>query len=176
MYGEKLLKNKIGSIVAIEPKTGEILALISNPTYNPNLLVGRLRGENYKKLQKSKLFPLFNRATMAQYPPGSTFKAVTASIALQENIIQENFYFKCKLDYQIPRRTIRCSHRHPSAKNVQEGLMYSCNPFFWQMFRNNIDNEKYKNTATAFNIWKQYCTKFGLGRKSGCTGYAGNLF
>ncbi|MFT4643985.1 MAG: penicillin-binding protein 2, partial [Planctomycetota bacterium] len=109
-YGERLLQNKIGSIVAIEPKTGEILALASNPTFDPNMLVGRKRGENYKKLQQNKLSPLFNRAIMGVYPPGSTFKAVTAAIALQEKIIDPNFSYKCNLSYQIPGYTLHCSH------------------------------------------------------------------
>ena len=166
-YGEKLLKNKIGSIVAIEPKTGEILALASNPTFDPNMLVGRKRGENYKKLQKNKLSPLFNRAIMGTYPPGSTFKAITAAIALQEKIIDPTFSYKCNLSYQIPGYTLHCSHGHPSAKNVQDALKYSCNPYFWQVFRNNIDHNQYTNTEEAYNTWRAYCIKFGFGRKTG---------
>lgn len=166
-YGEKLLKNKIGSIVAIEPKTGEILALASNPTFDPNMLVGRQRGENYKKLQQNKLSPLFNRAIMGVYPPGSTFKAVTAAIAMQEKIIDPTFSYKCNLSYQIPGYTLHCSHPHPSARNVQDALQYSCNPYFWQVFRNNIDHNKYTNTEEAYNVWRSYCTKFGFGRQTG---------
>ncbi len=167
MYGEKLLKNKIGSIVAIEPKTGEVLALVSNPTFDPNLLVGRQRNKNYKLLQKNKLSPLFNRAIMATYPPGSTFKPVTASIALQENIITSNFAYKCNLAYHIFGYTLHCSHHHPSARNIKDALQYSCNPYFWQVFRNTIDNDKYSNTEEAYNVWRAYCTKFGFGRKTG---------
>lgn len=167
MYGEELLKNKVGSLVAIEPKTGEILALVSSPNFDPNLLVGRQRGANYKKLQKSKLSPLFNRAIMATYPPGSTFKAVTGAIALQEDIISENFAYKCNLAYQIPGYTLHCSHHHPSAKNLKDALQYSCNPYFWQIFRNNIDNNKSYTTEESYNRWRNYCIKFGLGRKTG---------
>jgi penicillin-binding protein 2 len=166
-YGERLLQNKIGSIVAIEPKTGEILALASNPTFDPNMLVGRKRGENYKKLQQNKLSPLFNRAIMGVYPPGSTFKAVTAAIALQEKIIDPNFSYKCNLSYQIPGYTLHCSHGHPSARNVKDALQYSCNPYFWQVFRNNIDHDKYIDTEEAYNIWRSYCVKFGFSRKTG---------
>lgn len=167
MYGEKLLQNKIGSIVAIEPKTGEILALVSNPSFDPNMLAGRSRGDNYKLLQKNKLSPLFNRAIMAQYPPGSTFKPVTAAIALQEDIISENFAYKCNLSFSIPGYTLNCSHRHPSAKNVQDAIQHSCNPYFWQIFKNNLDDKKYQSTEAAYNIWKDHCTHFGLGRKVG---------
>ena len=167
MYGEKLLQNKIGSIVAIEPKTGEILALVSNPTFDPNMLVGRQRAKNYKLLQKNKLSPLFNRAIMGTYPPGSTFKTVTAIIALQENIIKSSFSYKCNLAYSIPGYTLHCSHPHPSAKNVKDGLQYSCNPYFWQIFRNNIDHDKYANSEEGYNVWRSYNTKFGFGRKLG---------
>lgn len=167
MYGEELLKNKIGSLVAIEPKTGEILALVSSPNFDPNMLVGRERGKNYKLLQQNKLSPLFNRAIMATYPPGSTFKAITGAIALQEDIISENFSYKCNLAYQIPGYTLHCSHHHPAAKNIEDALMYSCNPYFWQIFRNTIDNNKNYSSEEAYNRWRAYCIKFGLGRKTG---------
>lgn len=167
MYGEELLKNKIGSLVAIEPKTGEILALVSSPNFDPNILVGRQRGENYKKLQKNKLSPLFNRAIMATYPPGSTFKATTATIALQEEIISKNFAYKCNLAYQIPRYTLHCSHRHPSARNIKDALQHSCNPYFWHIFKNNIDNNKNYTSEESYNRWRAHCIKFGLGRKTG---------
>jgi len=161
------LKNKIGSLVAIEPKTGEVLALVSSPNFDPNMLVGRQRGENYKLLQQNKLSPLFNRAIMATYPPGSTFKAITGSIALQEGVITESFSYKCKLAYQIPGYTLHCSHHHPAAQNIEDALQYSCNPYFWQIFRNTIDNNKNYTTEEAYNRWRAYCIKFGLGRKTG---------
>ncbi len=167
MYGEKLLQNKIGSLVAIEPSTGEILALVSNPTFDPNMLAGRERSDNYKLLQKNKLSPLFNRAIMAQYPPGSTFKPVTAAIAMQEGIISKNFPYKCNLSYSIPGYTLHCSHRHTSAKNVMDAIQHSCNPYFWHVFRTNIDNEKYQDSKQAYTIWKNYCTQFGFDRKVG---------
>lgn len=167
MYGEKLLQNKIGSIVAIEPKTGEILALVSNPSFDPNMLAGRSRGDNYKLLQKNKLSPLFNRAIMAQYPPGSTFKPVTAAIALQEEIITENFPYKCNMSFSIPGYTLHCSHHHPASKNVMDAIQHSCNPYFWQIFKNNLDDNKYASTEDAYNVWRNHCTHFGLGRKVG---------
>jgi penicillin-binding protein 2 len=164
MYGELLMQNKIGSIVAIQPSTGEILALVSNPTFDPNMLAGRQRSENYKLLQKNKLSPLFNRAIMAQYPPGSTFKPVTAAIALQEEVITEDFGFSCNGNFYIPGYTLHCSHSHPSAGNVEEALQHSCNPYFWQLFKTTIDNAKYKNTEEAYSVWKKHNTNLGLGR------------
>ncbi|MCB0510068.1 MAG: penicillin-binding protein 2, partial [Bacteroidetes bacterium] len=134
MYGELLLQNKIGSVVAIEPSTGEVLALVSSPNFDPNLLCGSSRGKNYSLLEANKLNPLFNRAVMAQYPPGSTFKPVTAAIAMQEGAINQNFSYYCNTIYSIPGYTLHCSHNHPPALNVQEGLQHSCNPYFWQTF------------------------------------------
>lgn len=167
MYGEKLLQNKIGSIVAIEPATGEILALVSTPSFDPNMLTGRERSQNYKKLQRDKLSPLFNRAIMAAYPPGSSFKPVTALLALQEGIIQKNFAYKCNLTYNIPGYTLSCSHRHKPNRSVIDAIEQSCNPYFWQIFRNHIDNPKYKKTESAYNIWRNYCLELGLGRQVG---------
>jgi len=167
MYGEQLLKNKIGSIVAIQPKTGEILALVSNPSFDPNMLSGRSRGNNYKLLQQSKLSPLFNRAIMATYPPGSTFKPVTAAIAMQEGIITEDFGYVCNQSYSIPGYTLHCSHAHAPSRNVQDAIQNSCNPYFWQIFRNTIDNGKYASTEEAYRTWVEHCNKFGLGVKVG---------
>lgn len=167
MYGEQLLQNKIGSIVAIQPKTGEILALVSNPSFDPNMLSGRSRGANYRLLQQNKLSPLFNRAIMAQYPPGSTFKPVTAAIALQEGIITENHGYVCNMTYSIPGYTLRCSHAHAPSRNVQDAIQNSCNPYFWSIFRNTIDNAKYTSPEVAYGIWAQHCNDFGLGRKVG---------
>ncbi|MCB9257641.1 MAG: penicillin-binding protein 2 [Chitinophagales bacterium] len=167
MYGELLLQNKIGSVVAIEPSTGEVLALVSSPNFDPNLLCGSSRGKNYSLLEANKLNPLFNRAVMAQYPPGSTFKPVTAAIAMQEGAINQNFSYYCNTIYSIPGYTLHCSHNHPPALNVQEGLQHSCNPYFWQTFRNTLDSEKYKTTLESYGAWYAYTQKFGLGQKLG---------
>lgn len=162
-YGEKLLQNKVGSIVAIEPQTGEVLALVSSPSFDPNLLCGADRGKNYTMLAQDPLKPLFNRAVMAQYPPGSIFKPLTAAIALQEGAIRENFSYYCNTLYSIPGYTLHCSHSHPSAKNVQQGIQHSCNPYFWQTFRNTLELGKYKNTGESYAKWYEYTKKFGLG-------------
>ncbi|MCB0509872.1 MAG: penicillin-binding protein 2, partial [Bacteroidetes bacterium] len=147
--------------------TGEVLALVSSPNFDPNLLCGSSRGKNYSLLEANKLNPLFNRAVMAQYPPGSTFKPVTAAIAMQEGAINQNFSYYCNTIYSIPGYTLHCSHNHPPALNVQEGLQHSCNPYFWQTFRNTLDSEKYKTTLESYGAWYAYTQKFGLGQKLG---------
>lgn len=167
MYGELLLQNKIGSIVAIEPATGEVLALVSSPNFDPNLLCGSERGKNYIMLAKDPLKPLFNRAVMAQYPPGSTFKPITAAIAMQEQAISPDFSYFCNTLFSIPGYTLHCSHNHPSAQNVQQGMQHSCNPYFWQTFKNTIESEKYKNTGESYAAWYEYTKKFGLGSELG---------
>lgn len=166
-YGEMLLQNKVGSVVAIEPSTGEILALITSPSIDPNLLSGSDRSINYAKLQSDPLSPLFNRAIMAQYPPGSTFKPLTAAIAMQEGIISKNYGYSCGGTYSIPGYTLKCSHGHPSAQNVMEAIQHSCNPYFWNIFRNNLEHNKYTNPREAYEIWQKYATNFGLNKKTG---------
>ena len=167
MYGEKLLQNKIGSIVAIEPATGEVLALVSSPNFDPNLLCGSERGKNYSLLASDPLKPLFNRAVMAQYPPGSTFKPLTAAIAMQEGGIEPDFSYVCNTLFSIPGYTLHCSHHHPSAKNVQEGIQHSCNPYFWQTFKNTLELEKFENSNESYGVWYDYTRKFGLDHKLG---------
>lgn len=166
-YGELLLQNKVGSIVAIEPSTGEVLTLVSSPNFDPNLLCGSQRGKNYALLAKNPLNPLFNRAVMAQYPPGSTFKPVTAAIAMQEGAINPNFSYYCNTLYSIPGYTLHCSHSHPPASNVQQAIQHSCNPYFWQTFRNTLENNKYESTGDSYTKWHEYTQKFGLGSKLG---------
>lgn len=161
-YGEKLLQNKVGSIVAIEPSTGEVLALVSSPNFDPNLLCGSERGKNYTLLANNPLNPLFNRAVMAQYPPGSTFKPLTAAIAMQEKAITPDFYYHCNTLFSIPGYTLHCSHSHPSANNVQQAIQHSCNPYFWQTFKNTLEVETYNSSAESYAKWYEYATKFGL--------------
>jgi penicillin-binding protein 2 len=158
-YGESLMANKKGSIVAIEPATGEILALVSSPTYNPNLLVGRIRGKNYLRLQNDTLNPLFNRALMAQYSPGSTFKLMNALIGLQENQISRETYFECNGVASWP---IKCGHNHDSPLNLPEAIEQSCNPYFWKTFRNIISNPDYPSYADSYKAWRNYVLEFGF--------------
>ena len=164
-YGEKLMTGKRGSIVAIEPSTGEILTLVSAPNYDPNLLVGRIRSKNYGKLLNDKKNkPLFNRALVAQYSPGSTFKMINALIGLQEGVINNNTRLSCANGYHIGSLTIRC-HPHPSPLDVKESIQYSCNAFYCIDFRAIIDNKKYKSVKEGFNVWRDYLLGFGLGQK-----------
>jgi penicillin-binding protein 2 len=162
-YGEHLMQNKTGSIVAIEPKTGEILALVSSPDYDPGLLVGRVRTENFARLQADTIFkPLFNRAFMAKYPPGSTFKPINGLIALQEKVIVPSTKFGCDHGYLF----VAC-HSHSSPLDLKGAIMNSCNSYFCQAYRRILENPNYGSIAEAFDKWKSYLNEFGFGKKLG---------
>jgi len=161
-YGEQLMKNKTGSIVAIEPATGEILTLISSPCYDPGLLVGRIRSENYSRLQSDTLLPLFNRAFMASYPPGSTFKPLNGLIGLQEKVIYPGTKFGCNNGYLF----VAC-HSHETPLDLEGAIMNSCNSYFCQAFRRILENTEYESIADAFDKWKGYLDEFGFGKKLG---------
>lgn len=165
-YGEKLMKGKKGSIVAIEPSTGELLTIVSSPSYDPNLLVGRKRAENYMKLLRDSLNnPLFNRALMAMYPPGSTFKIVNALIGEQEGVLVPSTQFSCELGFHAGSLTVKC-HRHPSPLNLAGSIQNSCNAYYCKAFKAIIDNrKKYKNSKEGYNAWRQYVLKMGFGKK-----------
>jgi penicillin-binding protein 2 len=160
--GERLLQNKVGSVVAIEPNTGEILALVSSPTYNPNILTGRQRGKNFNELRLDEYKPLYNRAIQGTYAPGSTFKSLVALVALKEGAIDTTFSYNCPGYYPIPGLHLHCSHRHPPASNLQQGLTHSCNPYFWQTFRNTVDIPKYGSIKVAYEHWYNNMVAFGL--------------
>ena len=162
MYAEKLLENKKGSVVAIEPSTGEILAMASAPSYHPGLLVGRVRGDNFGMLLTDTLEPLFNRALMAEYPPGSTFKALNVLAGLEEQTITTSTHFSCYGPATLP---IRCTHNHVSPLDVVDAMRESCNPFLWNTFRSIIYSEE--TSAQGFNKWREYVLSFGMGRKLG---------
>jgi len=162
-YGEQLMQNKKGSIVALDPKTGEVLALISMPTYDPNLLVGRERSENYGMLSRDTLNPLFNRALMAKYPPGSTFKSINALIGLQEDVLSPNTYYSCYNGYRSGRFFMGC-HSHRSPVNLEFSIQTSCNAYYSNVFRSIID--KYPTAEEGYQVWRDYVTAFGLGKKS----------
>ncbi len=164
-YGEKLMKNYMGSIVAVEPSTGEILALVSTPSYDPALLVGRQRTVNYISLERDTIFkPLFNRALMANYPPGSTFKPLQALIGLEEGVITPESSFGCTMGYRMGRRLIGC-HDHRSPLDLVEGIQHSCNAYFCNVYRKIIENPKYTNAEEAYNNWRNYVVQFGLGSR-----------
>ncbi len=159
-YGERLLNNKIGSIVAIEPKTGEILAMISSPSYDPNLLVGRIRTKNYKILVADTLKPLFNRAIMSRYSPGSIFKIVNGLVGLQMGVINEQTGFPCN------KSLVMC-HNHPTASNLKKAIQFSCNPYFYNVYRKiiqqGIKKSIYKDSEIGLREWRKYVLSFGFG-------------
>ena len=163
-YGERLMQNKKGSIVAIDPQTGEILALISMPTYDPNLLVGRARSKNYGVLSSDTLNPLFNRALMAKYPPGSTFKSINALIGLEEKVLRPGTKYSCSQGYRFGGRKMGC-HPHPSPVDLEYSIQTSCNAYYCNVFRNIV--EKYPKAEEGYNVWREYVTNFGLGKKTG---------
>ena len=163
-YAEGLMANKRGCIVAIEPSTGEVLAMVSAPGYDPNLLVGRVRGENYQMLLQDISRPLLNRALIEHYPPGSIFKVAQAVTALQLGVITPNSGFVCD------KSLVGC-HNHPSARSVQEAIKMSCNPYFYQVYRRVIQQGKYKSiykdSPYGLTVWRDYMLRFGFGQKMG---------
>jgi len=159
-YGEILMQKKTGSIVAIEPSSGEILSLVSSPSYDPELLVGRVRSENFTRLSADTLLPLFNRAFMASYPPGSTFKPINGLIALQENVIVPSTRFGCSNGYMF----VGC-HSHSSPLDLKGAVMNSCNSYFCQTFRRILENPNYRSVSEAYEKWRSYLDQFGFGKK-----------
>lgn len=162
-YAESLLVGKRGAVVAIEPSTGEILCLASNPTYDPRLLVGRERGNNYKALLQDESWPLYDRAFMAAYPPGSTFKPTQGLIFLQEGIIDINTAYPCHGGYINGGLRVGC-HAHGSPLPLKPALQTSCNAFFCWGFKAMIDRRsKYGSSAEAFEVWKKHLVSMGYG-------------
>ena len=164
---EQLLHGKLGSIVAIEPSTGEILSLASNPTWDPQLLVGKDRSKNYLKLLHDPTKPLLNRATQAAYPPGSTFKTVQALVCLGDHIITQNTQYTCNGTASTP---IKCTHSHGSPVTLINGIEQSCNPYFWNAFHDYIQKgtNNGKNRAKVherYHQWRENVMQFGLGAR-----------
>jgi len=165
-YGEMLMQNKIGSIVAIEPKTGEVLTMVSAPTYDPSLLVGKVRSRNFAVLSTDSLKPLFNRAVQARYPPGSTFKTLNALIGLQEGVLTPATEYSCNMGYHTRALSVGC-HNHASPLDLSHSIMISCNAYYCHVFRNILDNPKYESVQEGLDAWKNYMVKFGFGYKLG---------
>lgn len=174
LYGERLMENKRGSIVAIAPQTGEILALVSSPSYDPNLLTGRELGGHFASLEQDTFAPLFHRPIMAMYPPGSIFKLNQALIALQEKIICTRTVYPCN------KKLVNC-HPHPSPLNLYKAIKHSCNPYFYYVFKNivnpKVSTNIYEDTRIGLERWCGYLRRFGFGtplgidlpgEKSGC--------
>lgn len=166
ILAEKLMTGKVGSVVAIEPKTGEILAMVSNPAFNPSILVGRQRSKNYRALLNDPTKPLMNRATQAQYSPGSSFKPLQALVCQQMGGISEHSIFACSGPASSP---IKCTHHHGSPVNLLQAIEQSCNPYFWHAFRCTIEKDGYgeKNLLfrTNYDEWVDRMKSFGLGEK-----------
>ncbi len=165
-FGEELMAGKVGAAVAIEPSTGEILMMVSSPSYDPDNLVGRERGNNYMDLLNDKRRPLFNRAVTARYPPGSIFKMVQGLIGLQEGVLRTSQTYNCHGGFHYGNRVMKC-HAHPAHTTLRDAVAWSCNTYFCNVYRNILDNGKGANVKENFDIWRDYVTSFGFGRKLG---------
>lgn len=166
MLAEQLLQNKVGSAVAIEPHTGEILALVSSPNWNPNRLVGKGRTGNYNALLQDPSKPLLNRATQATYPPGSPFKLIQTLICLQEHGITPRTQYPCSGPGSTP---IKCTHHHGSPVSLEEAIEQSCNPYFWCAFRDMLQQggygEENENFRRNYETWRNRVLSFGFGHR-----------
>jgi len=162
-YAESLMTNKKGAIVAIEPASGEIILMVSAPSYDPNLLVGRQRSTNYNILDRDSVYkPMWNRAIIGRYSPGSTFKLANALVALQVQAVSPSDRFSCSGQGSTP---IKCTHSHASPIAMREGIRESCNPYFWNLFRSIISHGS--STETAYTTWRSHIMSFGFGQKLG---------
>lgn len=162
-YAETLMQNKAGGIAAIEPQTGEILAILSSPTYDPNIMVGKARNKNYALLSTDPYKSLFNRAMMAYYPPGSTFKLASALSAVNEHIVGPGTTYPHS--FVVGSKSVKC-HPHPPIA-LEGSIQYSCNPYFCNVFRSFVDNKKYGTSENGYRVWREYIMSFGVGKKIG---------
>ncbi|MEM1319300.1 MAG: penicillin-binding protein 2 [Bacteroidota bacterium] len=166
-YGEQLMQNKTGSIVAIEPASGEILTMISTPTYDPNLLtINRHRGEAFSALLNDTLKPFFDRSIMAKYPPGSIFKSVVALVGMQEKVLQPNRFIPCKMGYFYNGEMRKC-HDHPPPYNVEIAMAHSCNAYFFQTIRDIVEIDGFYKPQKGVDLFSRYLYQFGLGTPLG---------
>ncbi len=163
-YGEELMRNKLGSIVMIEPATGEVLCMVSSPTYDPRLLVGRQRGANHTMLEKDPLRPLLDRSIMGYYPPGSTFKPTQGLIFLEENVITPQTMYTCAYGYTYRENRKPGCHGHASPLNLVPALATSCNSYFCWGLHDMIDNRRrYPTIQEGFEVWKNHLVSMGYG-------------
>lgn len=168
LLAEKFLANKLGAVVAIEPKTGGIIAMASGPTYDPNLLTGSERRRNFSWLLTDTARPLFNRAIKGQYPPGSTIKPMGALIALDEGVITPAFGYSCGGAYYSCSRPIRCTHAGGGhASDLRHAMANSCNSYFSHIYRLAVDKPYYRNVKDGYHRWKEYANAFGMGVRLG---------
>ena len=165
--GERLMEGKIGSIVAIEPSTGEVLCMVSSPTYDPRVMVGRQRGKNHLTLSLNIRKPLLNRSIMGQYPPGSTFKTSQGLTYMSEGIITPYTMFPCHRGFFYRGLHVGC-HGHASPINLVEAISTSCNAYFcWGLYYMMSNRRKYRNVERAMNTWRDYMVSMGFGYKLG---------
>lgn len=167
-YGEKLMRNKVGSIVMIEPETGEVLCMVSSPNYDPSLLVGRQRGKNHKMLEETPQTPLIDRSITGFYPPGSTFKPTQGLIFLQEGVITPETMYTCAHGYTYsPKRKPAC-HGHPSPLSLVPALATSCNSYFCWGLHDMLDSRRrYPTIQKGFEVWKNHLVSMGYGYQLG---------
>ena len=163
-FAEELMAGKMGAVVAIEPATGEILVMASSPTFDPNGMVGSQRGNNYMKMLNDPKKPMFNRAVQSRYPPGSTFKLVQGLIGLQEGVLTPANAYPCHNGYSYGSKRMGC-HPHASPLDLRNAVAQSCNAYFCYVFRNIIENRKFKDVKEGLDIWVEYVKSFGFGRK-----------
>ena len=164
-YGQELMQNKVGSVVAIEPKTGEILAMVSSPGIDVEMLSDI--GQYYNQISNDPYKPMFNRTVQASYPPGSVFKLINGLIGLEEGVLTPDRQYPCNHGYAYTtNRKLGC-HGHRSPLNMEEAIMMSCNGYFCYVLKSVLENRKYANVSEAFDVWREYVTSFGLGEKLG---------
>ncbi|MCQ2145199.1 MAG: penicillin-binding protein 2 [Bacteroidales bacterium] len=164
-FGQQLMDGKVGSLVAIEPKTGEILTLVSSPGIDVDQLADI--GKHYSDIVKNPYKPMFNRAVQASYPPGSVFKLVNGLIGLQEGVLTPETMYPCSMGYHYGSKNKLGCHAHKSPINMEESIMMSCNAYYCYVLRSIIENKKYDSIEEAFNKWNEYVHSFGFGEKLG---------
>ena len=158
------MKNKVGSLIAIEPSTGEILTMVSSPGIDVEMLADF--GQYYNEISKDPYKPMYNRTVQAPYPPGSVFKLVNGLIGLQEGVFTPNTTYPCNMGYHFGKRKLGC-HAHKSPINFEESIMMSCNAYYCYVLKDILENEKYENIEEALNKWREYVMSFGFGQKLG---------
>ena len=163
-YGQQLMQNKVGSLVAIEPSTGEILTLVSSPGIDVDILADI--GKHYNEIASDPYRPMFNRAVQSAYPPGSVFKLVNGLIGLQEGVFTPETEYPCHMGYHFGRNKLGC-HAHRSPLDLEESIMMSCNAYYCYVFRGILENGRYNSIGEAMDRWNEYVRSFGFGRKLG---------
>ena len=163
-YGQLLMQNKVGSLVAIEPSTGEILTMVSSPGIDVDMLANI--GQHYGEISSNPYKPMFNRAVQAPYPPGSVFKLVNGLIGLEEEVVTPGTHYPCSMGYHFGRNKLGC-HAHKSPVDFEESIMMSCNAYYCYILRDLLENKKYSTIGVAMDRWQEYVKSFGFGQKLG---------